>query len=63
MDSNDSIFISNSCKGTGRLVGQTIKKQLFQGVRVGNNGVMVNLFQFTDDTLFIYERLILKISW
>jgi len=34
-------------------VRQTVKKQVLFGVKVGGNGIVINILQFANDTLFI----------
>jgi len=42
-------------EGLARLVRQAVKKNLYDGIKVGSNGTKVGLLQFGDDTLFLCE--------
>jgi len=42
-------------QGLAGLVKQATRKHLFSGIKVGDKKVDVNLLQFVDDTLFLYE--------
>ena len=42
-------------EGLARMVSQAIQKNLYKGVKVGSKGIMINLLQFIDDTLFLCE--------
>jgi len=45
-------------QGLAGLVKQATRKNLFSGIKVGDKKVDVNLLQFADDTLFVYESYV-----
>jgi len=48
--------ISNCSRGAGKNdEASNKKKTLYKGVKVGKKGIVVNLLQFVDDTLFVCD--------
>ena len=48
-------------QGLAGLVKQATRKNMFSGIKVGGKKVEMNLLQFTNDTLFVYESKVQNI--